>query len=83
MRNRRVPMQPDYTQQPEIKTFSTMHLNINEPEVLANGVRIYVVDGCAHDINRIAVAFGGGSFDETKPMAATLLASMTVHGSAK
>lgn len=76
-------MQPDYTQQPEIKTFSTMHLNINEPEVLANGVRIYVVDGCAHDINRIAVAFGGGSFDETKPMAATLLASMTVHGSAK
>ena len=71
---------PDYSRQPDIHSFSSMRLNVDEPLVLPNGVRIFVIDGGAHDINRIEVAFGGGTFDESKPMTATLMASMTMHG---
>ena len=71
---------PDYSRQPDIHSFSSMRLNVDEPLVLPNGVRIFVIDGGAHDINRIEVAFGGGTLDESKPMTATLMASMTMHG---
>lgn len=74
-------MSIDYTQQPRIATFGAMSYSCPEPEVLPNGTRIYVVDGGAQDINRIEVAYGGGTFDEPKPMTATLTSSMIVHGS--
>ncbi|MGN1246672.1 MAG: M16 family metallopeptidase [Muribaculaceae bacterium] len=73
---------PDYSCQPHIHSFSSMCLNIDEPLVLPNGVRIFMINGGAHDINRMEVAFGGGSFDESKPMEATLMAAMTIHGNA-
>ncbi len=74
-------MEIDYTQQPPISDFGSMRLDVPEPTVLPNGVKIYVIDGGAHEVNRVEVAFGGGTFDEDKPMVATLVAAMTVHGS--
>ena len=64
-------------------SFGSMRLDVPAPLVLPNGVKIYVIDGGAQEINRIEIAFGGGTFDEQKPMVSTLVAAMTVHGSAR
>ena len=74
-------MKLDYMQQPAVEAFGTMSYHCPEPIVLENGTKLYVVDGGAQEINKIEVAFRGGTFDEEKPMVGTLTSSMIVHGS--
>lgn len=71
----------DYTKQPPIRSFNKMSLEFPEAEVLSNGVQLYVVNSGDQDVNMIEVSFRGGAFEEDKPLQATFMSSMLVHGS--
>lgn len=71
----------DYTQQPEVKSFGRLALDFPQATVLPSGAKLYVVNSGDQDVNKIEVAFRGGAFEEDKPLQATMMSSMLVHGS--
>lgn len=71
----------DRRNSPKISNFTDLSCNYPQYITLANGVKLYIVDNGDQDVCRLEVICRGGTFDETKCLQSTILASMLVHGS--
>ena len=66
---------------PSIKPFDNVRFDFPKPQVLNNGIPIYIVNRGEEDVNRLSLHVRGGVLDETRSMESTLTASTALEGS--
>lgn len=71
----------DRRKSPKISDFTDLGCDYPQYRTLSNGVKLYIVDSGDQEVCRLEVICRGGTFDETKCLQSTVLASMLVHGS--
>ncbi|MEG2219430.1 MAG: pitrilysin family protein [Muribaculaceae bacterium] len=73
-------MMIDRTQQPVISDFSTVEMTFAEERILANGVKLLIINSGDQEVCRFDIIFNGGLYEQHQPMVCNALASMLRHG---
>ncbi len=64
-------MAPDRRTPPQISNFKNIRLDIPEPVILSNGMKMWIAGNGEDDINKLCIYLNGGAFQESRPVQAT------------
>ena len=73
-------MSIDRSTPPPISDISNLSLNVPEPVILSNGMKLWVVGNGEDEINKLSIYMTGGAFQEDCPMQATACSMAVFNG---
>ena len=70
----------DRTTPPPVTDFSNIKLDVPEPIVLSNGMKMWIAGNGEEEINKLTIYITGGAFHESCPMQATACSMAVFNG---
>lgn len=73
-------MAVDRSTPPAVSDFREIRLDIPEPIMLSNGMKLWIVGNGEDEINKLTIYMTGGAFHESRPMQATACSMAVFNG---
>jgi predicted Zn-dependent peptidase len=73
-------MAVDRSTPPPVSDFRDIRLDVPEPVILANGMKMWIAGNGEDEINKLTIYMNGGAFQEDRPMQATACSMSVFNG---
>lgn len=70
----------DRSTPPSVHDFRDIHLDVPEPIMLSNGMKMWIAGNGEDEVNKINIYMTGGAFHESRPMQATACSMAVFNG---
>ncbi len=70
----------DRSTPPPVRDFKDIRLDVPEPVILSNGMKMWVVGNGEDEINKLSIYMTGGGFHESRPMQSTACSMAVFNG---
>lgn len=70
----------DRSTPPSVHDFRDIHLDVPEPIMLSNGMKMWIAGNGEDEVNKINIYITGGAFHESRPMQATACSMAVFNG---